>query len=226
MSVAQPPINHAEIPRLKPVIGPGHTYESVTDQISSAVLTKPTTLVMVCRLCASVFYIRHADRGGRLADHQRRRHLGHQHTDRLGICHRQFRLVDRYRPRRHVDFRDFVFVHQKWRTSINRFAEAMTLFAVACAGMFPLLHTGRPWMAYWLFPYPNTMWLWPQFRSPLIWDVFAVSTYVTVSLLFWFMGLVPDLATLRDRALRTVRQNDLWIAGHGLARFGAALAAL
>jgi molybdopterin-containing oxidoreductase family membrane subunit len=90
---------------------------------------------------------------------------------------------------------------QQWRTSINRFAEAMTLFAVACAAMFPLLHTGRPWLAaYWLLPYPNTMQLWPQFRSPLIWDVFAVTTYFTVSLLFWFTGLVPDLATLRDRA--------------------------
>jgi molybdopterin-containing oxidoreductase family membrane subunit len=76
----------------------------------------------------------------------------------------------------------------------------MTLFAVACAGVFPILHLGRPWLAYWLIPYPNTMTVWPQFRSPLIWDVFAVSTYLTVSLLFWYVGLVPDLATLRDRA--------------------------
>ena len=76
----------------------------------------------------------------------------------------------------------------------------MTLFAVACAGMFPLLHLGRPWFVYWLFPYPNTMGVWPQFRSPLVWDVFAVSTYATVSLLFWYVGLIPDLATLRDRA--------------------------
>src|SRR5687768_7096266 len=83
-----------------------------------------------------------------------------------------------------------LLLNQKWRTSINRFAEAMTLFAVACAGMFPLLHTGRPWLAaYWLFPYPNTMGIWPQFRSPLIWDVFAVSTYATISLLFWYVGL-------------------------------------
>jgi len=89
---------------------------------------------------------------------------------------------------------------QNWRTSINRFAEAMTLFAVACAGLFPLFHMGRPWLAYWMFPYPNTMNVWPQFRSPLIWDVFAVSTYGTVSLLFWYTGLIPDLATLRDRA--------------------------
>ena len=89
---------------------------------------------------------------------------------------------------------------QTWRTSINRFAEAMTLFAVACAGLFPVLHLGRPWLAYWLFPYPNTMGVWPQFRSPLMWDVFAVSTYATVSLLFWYVGLVPDMATLRDRS--------------------------
>jgi Ni/Fe-hydrogenase subunit HybB-like protein len=92
---------------------------------------------------------------------------------------------------------------QDWRTSINRFAEAMTLFAVACAAIFPLIHTGRPWLAaYWLFPYPNTMGIWPQFRSPLIWDVFAVSTYASVSALFWYTGLIPDLATLRDRATK------------------------
>jgi Ni/Fe-hydrogenase subunit HybB-like protein len=93
-----------------------------------------------------------------------------------------------------------LLLRQEWRTSINRFAEAMTLFAVACAGLFPLIHVGRPWLAYWMLPYPNTMGMWPQFRSPLIWDVFAVSTYATVSLLFWYVGLVPDLATLRDRA--------------------------
>src|SRR5438876_919716 len=93
-----------------------------------------------------------------------------------------------------------LLLKQTWRTSINRFAEAMTLFAVACAGIFPLFHTGRPWLAYWLLPYPNTMNIWPQFRSPLIWDVFAVSTYATVSLLFWFVGLIPDLPTLRDRS--------------------------
>ena len=88
---------------------------------------------------------------------------------------------------------------QKWRTSINRFAEAMTLFAVICALLFPLIHTGRPWFAaYWLLPYPSTNGIWPQFKSPLTWDVFAVSTYFTISLLFWFLGLVPDLAALRD----------------------------
>ncbi len=104
----------------------------------------------------------------------------------------------------------FLF-RQKWRTSINRSAEAMTLFAVACAGIFPLFHTGRPWRAYWLFPVPNTdLNMWQNFRSPLIWDVFAVSTYGTVSALFWFTGLVPDLATLRDRATTKVRQ---WVFG-------------
>lgn len=92
-----------------------------------------------------------------------------------------------------------LLLKQEWRTSINRFAEAMTLFAVACAGVFPLIHLGRPWVFYWLLPYPNTMDLWPQFRSPLVWDVFAVSTYATVSLLFWYVGLIPDMATLRDR---------------------------
>lgn len=97
-----------------------------------------------------------------------------------------------------------LLLRQDWRTSINRFAEAMTLFAVACAGLFPLFHMGRPWFAYWLLPYPNTMQLWPQFRSPLVWDAFAVSTYATVSLSFWFIGLIPDLATLRDRSRNPV----------------------
>jgi molybdopterin-containing oxidoreductase family membrane subunit len=89
---------------------------------------------------------------------------------------------------------------QQWRNSINRFAEAMTIFAVMCAGLYPLLHTGRPWVAlFWLFPYPNIMGMWPQFRSALEWDVFAVSTYFTISLVFWFMGLIPDFASMRDR---------------------------
>jgi len=108
----------------------------------------------------------------------------------------------------------FLF-RQEWRTSINRFAESMTIFAVMCAGLFPLLHVGRPWLAYWLFPYPNVMQMWPQFRSPLMWDVFAVSTYFTVSLLFWYTGLIPDLATLRDRAKSKAAQ-----IGYGIASMG------
>src|SRR4029434_1908943 len=99
-----------------------------------------------------------------------------------------------------------LLLRQEWRASINRFAEAMTLFAVACAGLFPLLHLGRPWVFYWLLPYPNTLGVWPQFRSALVWDVFAVSTYLTVSLLFWFVGLIPDLASLRDRATTRARR--------------------
>ena len=96
---------------------------------------------------------------------------------------------------------------QRWRTSINRAAEAMTIFAVLCAMQFPLLHTGRPWLAcYWLLPYPNSMDICPQFRSPLIWDVFAVSTYLTVSLVFWYVGLVPDFASMRDRAKNRITQ--------------------
>lgn len=99
----------------------------------------------------------------------------------------------------------FMF-RQRWRNAIARFAEAMTIFAVICAGIFPLIHVGRPWLAYWLFPYPNTRALWPNFRSPLMWDVFAVNTYFTVSLLFWYIGLLPDLASLRDRAPRGPRK--------------------
>jgi len=95
---------------------------------------------------------------------------------------------------------------QKWRTSINRAAEAMTLFAVVCAGIFPAIHVGRVWYAWFLAPIPNTNAIWPNFRSPLLWDVFAVSTYFSVSVLFWFVGLIPDLATLRDRAKSRVAQ--------------------
>jgi molybdopterin-containing oxidoreductase family membrane subunit len=91
-------------------------------------------------------------------------------------------------------------LRQRWRTSVNRSAEAMTIFAVMCAGVFPVIHLGRPWLAYWLFPYPNTRGsLWVNFRSPLVWDAFAVGTYFTISLVFWYLGLIPDLATVRDR---------------------------
>jgi molybdopterin-containing oxidoreductase family membrane subunit len=93
-----------------------------------------------------------------------------------------------------------LLLRQKWRTSINRFAEAMTLFAAGMAGLFPILHLGRPWFFYWIVPYPDRMNVWPQWRSPLVWDLFAISTYLLVSLLFWYLGLIPDLATLRDRA--------------------------
>jgi Ni/Fe-hydrogenase subunit HybB-like protein len=108
-----------------------------------------------------------------------------------------------------------LLLRQEWRNSINRFAEAMTLFAVACAAVYPVVHLGRPWVMHWLFPYPSTMGVWPQFRSPLVWDVFAVSTYATISLLFWFVGLIPDLATLRDRT-----QNRFARIAYGMLAMG------
>ena len=111
-----------------------------------------------------------------------------------------------------------LLLRQKWRTSINRFAEAMTLFAASIAGLFPILHLGRPWFFYWLVPYPNVMNVWPQWRSPLVWDFFAIATYLTVSLLFWYVGLIPDLATLRDRAgLRGDRKRQI---AYGLLALG------
>jgi Ni/Fe-hydrogenase subunit HybB-like protein len=182
------------------ILAPGHTYASVTDKISAIVLTGGTprgwlvgfglsfTLAMVL-LCAIAYLFA----------------VG------VGIWGLNIPVAWAF------DITNFVWwigighagtlisavlllLRQEWRTSINRFAEAMTLFAVACAGLYPLIHLGRPWLFYWLFPYPNTMGVWPQFRSPLVWDVFAVTTYATVSLLFWYVGLLPDLATLRDRS--------------------------
>jgi molybdopterin-containing oxidoreductase family membrane subunit len=103
-----------------------------------------------------------------------------------------------------------LLLHQEWRTSINRFAEAMTLFAVSCASLYPLLHLGRPWVVFYMFPYPSTLGMWPQFRSPLMWDVFAINTYALISGVFWFIGLIPDLATLRDRAAVRFREAGHW----------------
>ena len=182
-----------------PVLEPGHTYGTVTDHISAIVLTQRVsrgwifgfalTFCLVMLFLSSVGYL--LARG-------------------IGVWGNNIPVAWAF------DIINFVWwigighagtfisaflllLRQDWRTSINRFAEAMTLFAVSCAGLYPLLHLGRPWLFYWLLPYPNVMALWPQFRSPLIWDVFAVSTYATVSLLFWYVGLIPDLATLRDR---------------------------
>src|SRR5437867_1022368 len=182
------------------IVEPGHTFASVTDKISSVVLTRRTprgwylgfgvafVLVMVLLYALGKLMMvgtgiwgvnRPVGWGFAIINFVWWIGIGHAGTLISAIL---------------------LLLKQTWRTSINRFAEAMTLFAVACAGLFPLIHVGRPWLAYWLFPYPNTMGIWPQFRSPLVWDVFAVSTYATVSLLFWFVGLIPDLATLRDRS--------------------------
>ncbi len=183
-----------------PILEPGHTLGTVTDKISSIVLGRGTSkgwifgfaiafsLLMLLNVTVGYLLIKGVGIWGinipvgwglAIVNFVWWIGIGHAGTLISAIL---------------------LLLRQQWRTSINRFAEAMTLFAVACAGMFPLLHMGRPWLFYWLMPYPNPMWLWPQFRSPLVWDVFAVSTYATVSLLFWFVGLVPDLATLRDRA--------------------------
>jgi molybdopterin-containing oxidoreductase family membrane subunit len=189
---------------LGPVIGPGHTLASVSDKISAVVLTGKTprgwfigfalsfALTMVLLVSVSYLLVKGVGIWGinvpvgwafAIINFVWWIGIGHAGTLISAIL---------------------LLLRQEWRTSINRFAEAMTLFAVACAGLFPILHMGRPWLAYWLFPYPNTMGVWPQFRSPLVWDVFAVSTYATISLLFWFIGLIPDLATLRDRSTNPI----------------------
>ena len=183
-----------------PVIEPGYTFATITDKISAIVLRRKTSpgwllgfglsflIVMLLMYAVSFLLVRGIGIWGvdipvgwgfAIANFVWWIGIGHAGTLISAIL---------------------LLLHQRWRTSINRFAEAMTLFAVACAGLFPLLHMGRPWFFYWLLPYPNTMTLWPQFRSPLVWDVFAVFTYFTVSLVFWYIGLIPDLATLRDRA--------------------------
>src|SRR6266404_84121 len=195
-----PPYNTEDV-QVAPVLEPGHTYASVTDKISAIVLTRPTslgwvagfalafTMVMVLTVSLAWLIIKGVGIWGinipvgwgfDIVNFVWWIGIGHAGTLISAIL---------------------LLLRQKWRTSINRFAEAMTLFAVACAGLYPLFHMGRPWFFYWLLPYPNTMQLWPQWRSPLVWDVFAVLTYFTVSLLFWYIGLIPDLATLRDRSL-------------------------
>jgi Ni/Fe-hydrogenase subunit HybB-like protein len=188
------------------VIGPGHTFASVTDKISSIVLTRKTPmfwtvgfgigflLTILLLFAVGMLFARGIGIWGVNAP------VGWgfaivNFVWWIGIGHAGT-LISAI----------LLLLRQEWRTSINRFAEAMTLFAVAQAGMYPILHLGRPWLAYWLIPYPNTMALWPQWRSPLVWDVFAVSTYATVSLLFWYVGLIPDLATLRDRARKKFAQ--------------------
>ena len=200
MSEVDEPQQDAGMHLTIPVIEPGHSFGSVTDKISSLVLKRRTPLgwfigFAISFTLAQVMLLT----------------IAYLVTTGIGIWGNNIPVGWAF------DIINFVWwigighagtlisailllLRQEWRTSINRFAEAMTLFAVACAGLYPLLHTGRPWLAYWLFPYPNTMGTWPQFRSPLMWDVFAISTYATVSALFWYVGLVPDLATLRDRA--------------------------
>ena len=188
-------------PAPPPVIEPGHTFESVTERISRVVLGGRHPLPWFIWLFV-----------GFIGSNMLMVSIGYLLFTGIGIWGTNIPVGWAFPIINFVWWIGIghagtlisailLLLKQEWRTSINRFAEAMTLFAVACAAIFPLIHTGRPWLAaYWLFPYPNTMGLWPQFRSPLIWDVFAVSTYATVSALFWYTGLIPDLATLRDRA--------------------------
>ncbi|MGB6198995.1 MAG: NrfD/PsrC family molybdoenzyme membrane anchor subunit [Candidatus Acidiferrales bacterium] len=200
-----PETTSSELPpvrRRSPVIQPGYTFASVTDKIGSIVLTQRFgagwwagflfSFALVLMLFYAMSYL--IIKGVGIWGINIPVGWGFAITNFvwwIGIGHAGT-LISAV----------LLLLNQSWRTSINRFAEAMTLFAVACAGLFPLLHMGRPWFGYWLLPYPNVMGLWPQFRSPLVWDVFAVSTYLTVSLIFWFVGLIPDLATLRDRATK------------------------
>ncbi len=204
--MAEPEVTPATAPPPAPpsIVAPGHTFGSITDKISSITLVRPTSrrwwigfgisflLVLVLHYAIAYLLIRGVGIWGvnipvgwglAIVNFVWWIGIGHAGTLISAIL---------------------LLLHQHWRTSINRFAEAMTLFAVACAGLFPLLHLGRPWFFYWLLPYPNTMALWPQWRSPLVWDVFAVLTYFTISLLFWYVGLIPDMATLRDRSASRV----------------------
>ncbi len=182
------------------VLAPGHTFHSVTEKISAIVLTRHTPLswfigfaiafMLLMMFLVAVTWLLY--RGVGIWGIEIPVAWGFAIVNFvwwIGIGHAGT-LISAI----------LLLLRQDWRTSINRFAEAMTLFAVACAGLFPLLHLGRPKFFYWLFPYPATTGVWPQFRSPLVWDVFAVSTYATVSLMFWYVGLIPDLATMRDRS--------------------------
>jgi Ni/Fe-hydrogenase subunit HybB-like protein len=183
-----------------PVLAPGQTFDSVTDTITDAVLKRPIGLGWLAGLAVGMGLLGLL---GATVTYLLLRGVGIWGIEIpvawgfaiinfvwwIGIGHAGT-LISAI----------LLLFKQTWRNSINRFAEAMTLFAVACAGMFPLLHMGRPWLGYWMFPYPNSMGVWPQFRSPLVWDVFAVSTYATISAVFWFVGLVPDFATMREEA--------------------------
>jgi Ni/Fe-hydrogenase subunit HybB-like protein len=190
-----------------PTIEPGHSYASITDHISTIVLRKRTplgwyigfgiSLILISVLTATIGKLIFVGVGI----------WGINHPVGWGMDIINFVWWIGIGHAGTLISAILLLLRQDWRTSINRFAEAMTLFAVAAAGLYPALHTGRPWYDFWLFPYPNTMTLWPQFRSPLMWDVFAVSTYATVSALFWYVGLIPDLATLRDRATNIIARK-------------------
>jgi len=182
------------------VIGPGHDYESVTAKISNLVLNSPFSLRYFLGLGFCMSLLALLPLGITMVLVKGPGVWGINIPNGWGFDIINFVWWIGIGHAGTLISAILLLVHQNWRTSINRFAEAMTIFAVMCAGLYPLLHVGRHIYAYWMMPLPNTMGLWPQFRSPLIWDVFAVSTYFTVSALFWFVGLIPDLAVLRDRS--------------------------
>ena len=198
-----------------PVLGPGQTFGSMTDTIADAVLTRPIGLGwlaglaigmgLVALLMAAVTYLFLIGVGI----------WGIEIPVAWGFAIINFVWWIGIGHAGTLISAILLLLKQTWRNSINRFAEAMTLFAVACAGMFPLLHMGRPWLAYWMFPYPSSMGVWPQFRSPLVWDVFAVSTYATISAVFWYVGLVPDFATMREKASHPLTRKVYGILGLG-----------
>jgi len=182
-----------------PVLLPGHTFASITDKISGLVLKRPLHLGWVAGFFVSFMVMQGVLFGATYLFVKGVGIWGVNIPIGWGFAIVNFVWWIGIGHAGTLISAILLLLRQSWRNSINRFAEAMTLFAVAQAGVFPLLHLGRPWVFYWLFPYPNTMGYWPNFRSPLVWDVFAVSTYFTISLVFWFIGLIPDLASLRDR---------------------------
>lgn len=189
----------------EPLVIPARTYADVNDQVCAPLETFPTKKWGVC-FGLAVFTLL---LGSALATDMFRRGLGVlglNHPVGWGVFITNFVFwIGIGHAGTLISAILFLF-RQKWRTAINRSAEAMTIFAVMTAGLFPVIHTGRPWFAFWLFPYPNQRELWVNFRSPLVWDVFAVSTYFTISLLFWYCGLVPDIASVRDRAKNKIRK--------------------
>ena len=182
-----------------PVLLPGHSFASITDKISGLVLKRPLHLGWVAGFFVSFMVMQGVLFGATYLFVKGVGIWGVNIPIGWGFAIVNFVWWIGIGHAGTLISAILLLLRQSWRNSINRFAEAMTLFAVAQAGVFPLLHLGRPWVFYWLFPYPNTMGYWPNFRSPLVWDVFAVSTYFTISLVFWFIGLIPDLASLRDR---------------------------
>jgi Ni/Fe-hydrogenase subunit HybB-like protein len=204
-----------EKPESHEVIAPGYTFATVTDQISAVVMTRHTPMFWVISFVVGFLLLQGLLASAVLLFAKGTGIWGIRTPVMWGFAITNFVWWIGIGHAGTLISAILLLLNQSWRNSINRFAEAMTLFAVMCAGLFPLLHMGRPWLFYWLFPYPNSTTVQPNFRSPLVWDVFAVSTYFTVSLLFWFVGLIPDLGTLRDRAKNLISKYTYGILAMG-----------